>query len=414
MTQLELVTPLTPAVVPDISDWDSTGLDMTDGFYTSYYDEGVLLSEAVGLWHLDESAGTTSGTTTDASTNGNDGTLNNFSLPNGFVSPGQFDNALSFDGTNDYVNMGDVLDMGLGDLSIGVWIKTSSSVSQMMVAKAWSTPYYYLQTNSSGNAVVVLHNGTSAMSVTSAAPVNDGSWHHIVGVFDRDQNLTLYVDGSPSGTPVDISGDVSTDISNNNEFAIGANCQADCSTSIGNFFEGLIDEVGIWNRALTTAEIGILANPNPLMIQPGKGYFLRGGSNNPVIDVPSGSTAVPTLSPLASCSGLSTDGYFVSLDPDGGWNIIGDPFTEQVPLSSTWIVYERGTASESCETFQDAVAAGNIGGALYEYNGATYNALVCNTGSCDGTMEPWKGYWMQVLKNIWSTIEIIMPDPTTP
>jgi hypothetical protein len=140
-------------------------------------------------------------------------------------------------------------------------------------------------------------------------------------------------------------------------------------------------------------------------VTPGEGYFLIGGSGNPVIDVPVGSVDVTT----GTNCGMS-DTYPVSLDPDGGWNIIGDPFTEQVPLSGVYLRYDGNDGT--CETFQTAVVAGNIGGAIYEFNGSTYVPLVCNAGSCVAVMEPWKSYWMEVIGGFTTTIELIVSDPT--
>ncbi len=140
-------------------------------------------------------------------------------------------------------------------------------------------------------------------------------------------------------------------------------------------------------------------------VTPGQGYFLIGASNNPVIDVPVGSADVTT----GTNCGIP-DTYAVSLDADGGWNVVGDPFTERVPLNGVYLRYDGNNGT--CETFQAAVSVGNAGGAIYEYNGSTYVALVCNAGACDAIMEPWKGYWLQVIGGFTSTIELIIPDPT--
>ena len=78
----------------------------------------------------------------------------------------------------------------------------------------------------------------------------NGSWHHVAGTFDGTQ-LRLYVDGSLADS-MDYTGTIATTTYPVN---IGRNSQ-----NTDRLYEGAIDEVRIYNRALTEGEILFLAN----------------------------------------------------------------------------------------------------------------------------------------------------------
>ena len=75
---------------------------------------------------------------------------------------------------------------------------------------------------------------------------NDGKWHFVVSTFDGEM-LRLYVDGSQVARKL---GKGFPDDTGNQPLRIGAN-----SLRLDGFFEGEIDEVRVWNRALSTEEI---------------------------------------------------------------------------------------------------------------------------------------------------------------
>jgi beta-galactosidase len=80
--------------------------------------------------------------------------------------------------------------------------------------------------------------------------VNDGQWHHVAGVYDGT-NMFLYVDGT-----LDVSQPATGSISQNSyPVCIGANAIPGVGLEPGYFFNGLIDEASICNRALTASEI---------------------------------------------------------------------------------------------------------------------------------------------------------------
>jgi hypothetical protein len=138
---------------------------------------------------------------------------------------------------------------------------------------------------------------------------------------------------------------------------------------------------------------------------PGKGYFIQGGGNRPVIDVPVGSTPVTTIAVNTGpeCTSL-TNAYSIPLQL--GWNMIGDPFPNKLTFTTAF-VRQNGT---TCVAFSTAVTNGWVGNAVYDYNGSGYNFTLYSSA----ILEPWKGYWLWVMNNNvlnGNTYELIVPQP---
>ena len=201
----------------------------------------------VGLWHFDEEMGAT---VVDSSGNGNDGNV--YEATTG-VS-GKFGNALSFDGNSDYVEFGSVV-TGLigGDYTVEAWIKPASldpgrhavmSFSYMELGYDAGKVYFWQAYDNSWGK------GYKYMSPTVLLDITEFS--HIVGVFHEDAGVDLYVDGNyigsdttRTGTSVNIFG---------NTYA-GVWYQMPPVGPGGAWFDGTIDEVRIWDGALTSTQI---------------------------------------------------------------------------------------------------------------------------------------------------------------
>ncbi|MCK4553441.1 LamG domain-containing protein, partial [Candidatus Parcubacteria bacterium] len=100
-----------------------------------------------------------------------------------------------------------------------------------------------------GGQFLIMNSGTT-YTATSTTDINDNEWHHIVGSYDGT-TMKVYIDGVLEDTNTDFSGNLPT---NSGNVRIGADYQ----TTAANFFDGLIDEARIYNRALSADEIGEL------------------------------------------------------------------------------------------------------------------------------------------------------------
>ena len=210
----------------------------------------------VGYWSFDGSD--ISGTTvTDLSGNGNDGTINGATPTVGKLGQG-----LKFNGTSDYVDMGDpsngLLDMGTSDITLSAWIKPSGlgDADQYFINKKaycdYGYDFRYVPSTGQVYSRMQSDGGCGGASLSSGpGTVATNVWTHVVAVFDRDGYQRIYVNGEASGAPVDISSFKDVDNSNSQIFNIGNRDGSD-------FLQGQIDEVRIYNRALTAGEVGEL------------------------------------------------------------------------------------------------------------------------------------------------------------
>lgn len=134
--------------------------------------------------------------------------------------------------------------------SIFAWIKKSATVSgssQIIVAA----------NSSSGGNVCALQIGTAekvgvydgSNSHYTNKVVTDGNWHHVGYTYDEATNQTkIYVDGVLEDTYTN-----SQSISATNKLSIGQ--EFDSGLSTGNFLEGIITEVSVWNEVLDSADV---------------------------------------------------------------------------------------------------------------------------------------------------------------
>jgi hypothetical protein len=217
--------------------------------FVDFFAQADVLQGLVGNWRFDE----TSATTAADSGGGNNGTLVN--MESGDWVTGKLANALDFDGTNEYVNMGDPangsLDFGTGNFTISAWIKadtTQIDSNRSIVNKgavASGDAGYWFHLNSSGNLKLQIGNGSTleSMSVSPAVDLRDNQWHHVVVVASRSSEK-FYIDGVAKSKTGSIS---SINVSTGFAFNVGGQGTA-------NSYSGLIDDVRVYNRALTADE----------------------------------------------------------------------------------------------------------------------------------------------------------------
>jgi hypothetical protein len=162
--------------------------------------------------------------------------------------------ALCFNGTTDYVHVQNHSSLipNNSNWTVEAWINTTTTTLGGIVRKtnvsSWFATYD-LEIKADGNISWFLRDdvGNSA-NADSTAPVNDGSWHHILGV-KNGSTLELYIDGVLHNT-ADGSGLGS--INPIDDLYIGAMSNGGAPL---NFFDGCIDDVRIYNRALMAGEV---------------------------------------------------------------------------------------------------------------------------------------------------------------
>ena len=228
----------------------------------------------VGLWHFDEGNGTT---TVDSSGNNNNGTLINMDPATDWVD-GKIGYALDFDGSNDYVNCGNDTSLNItGNITIILWIKPivagEGGPNAGLVCKAesgvdWSWQLRY-NTPGGGNYMGFHFNGNPEGSTWVSVQQNLSSeeWHHIAATYNGS-NIKCYLNGSVKDT-----NQISAITGSNANLFIGQD-------GWNNTFNGTIDEVKIYDRALSADEImadyeldNFLVPPDPTNLQHTTGDF---------------------------------------------------------------------------------------------------------------------------------------------
>jgi hypothetical protein len=194
-------------------------------------------SGLVAAYAFSEGTGTA---VADASGNGNNGTLNSGVT---WSTQGRFGNALSFNGTTGFVTVPDAPSLRLtGTMTLEAWVyPTSLSGSWRDVIYKGNDNYYLEALSTQGGAPAT--GGTFGETYgLSALALN--TWSHLAATYDR-VTLRLYVNGVQVASRA-LTGPIAT---SNNPLQIGGD------SIYGQYFQGLIDEVRVYNRVLSQAEI---------------------------------------------------------------------------------------------------------------------------------------------------------------
>lgn len=208
----------------------------------------------VGEWHLDEGSGTIAN---DSSVNGNHGTIYGAS----YVA-GKCDQALSFNGSGDYVVVANdsSQQMTENQITVAAWIMLNADVGntqRRIVSKqetngiCWGLELFGAGYGGSSGNQINFHDssGSTWRNCLSTTDLNVNQWYH-VAVTDNAGEITIYIDGAPDhtctgyGIPASISSPIYIGTYSPSRF----------------FFNGVIDEVRIYNNALTAEQIEDLLN----------------------------------------------------------------------------------------------------------------------------------------------------------
>ncbi len=213
----------------------------TPGNLWSFSTGGLL-----AWWKLDEGAGET---VADAGGNHHAGVL----VGDPTWTDGVTGAALEFDGDGDYVDLGNAVDFDIvHQITLCAWIKVNAFDTDWQVIIAKGDTAWRLSRDQGNN----LHFGCTGLWpewVRGNVDVNDGQWHHVAGVYDGGE-LRLYIDGA-----LDVSARTRGSINvNTYPVYIGENAEEP-----GRAWNGLIDDVRIYDYALSEAEIKALHDAKP-------------------------------------------------------------------------------------------------------------------------------------------------------
>jgi hypothetical protein len=215
---------------------DDTGKG--DNFISSFINFDKSL---VGWWRMDDVDG--GGNPLDY-TNNNDGTAYGDAVQ---TNDGKLGKGFDFDGTGDYIGIADI-DFPTGGFSISVWFKKVGPGGLIITKGISSVNQIFLHVTGLGLTGGVYDGSDWAEVIDNTISWSDGTWHHATLVID-ETNVIMYGDGLFLGID-----------SHDNSFPVN-----DAVWEIGRrnfagtvYFEGSIDDVMIFNRSLSPAEVQAL------------------------------------------------------------------------------------------------------------------------------------------------------------
>jgi hypothetical protein len=198
------------------------------------------------------------GNAKDESGNGNDGSVNGATLSaDRHRQPGR---SYAFDGKTSFANMGnrEAFNFGQSDFSFSIWIMPRGrNVAKYVISKyqPLNKPAYGIGTGQRGNAYAWIGFPDSAAFIRAPDPLIESQWHHLVVLVNRKGAMQLFTDGSLISS-VDISKNGGT-ISNDIALSIGQ-VEGNGTTEPFRRFSGQLDDIRIYNRALSAEEVKAL------------------------------------------------------------------------------------------------------------------------------------------------------------
>ena len=265
------------------------------------------------------------------------------STPTGFSV-----NSFSFDGVDDYFIMPQGL-LTSQDFSLSIWFKggVNTGGQQLIAGNGNFWNFGLTKINGAGlNTDIAFWNGSSWVSLTNGS-TGDNQWHNLVVTFeDTANNLKAYYDGN-------LTFNGTYNVSNSDSITgIGYN------STYGRYWEGLIDEIGIWTSELSQSEVNTIygtgapssiASLNPLInFRMGENATWNGatwtmtsvGTDTRIarsinMVEANRTTDVPTASSFANTKSIALDGIddFVAISANSNLQI-SDTFT-----ISQWIKF---------------------------------------------------------------------------
>jgi len=272
--------------------------------------EQDILNGLVGHWKFDENSGTSA---YDSSGNGNLGTLTNGPTRTASASC-KVGDCLNFDGAGDYINFASYNSLNnLDKFTLSAWmLMDARKYIPTIINKGPETAAQHIWWGVRSNNQIWLELGDSAGYATyssSAISWNLGQWYHLAVTFD---NTAKEVRHYRDGQLVNIVSTVGKDL-NSGTYTMKIGWYWGSSPT--NYdFDGSIDDVRIYNRALSATEITQLYN-SPVYSR----YFYVDNVNR----LACGTGAATTTAASSNCNGNAND-------------IGDDPATQKITIGTSW------------------------------------------------------------------------------
>lgn len=215
----------------------------------------ALIDNIVSYWKFDESSGDA------ADSHGSNTLVNNGSTP--YVT-GKINNGADLEASSSQVfALGDGSQSGLdfvGNLSISMWVNPESITGAHGLVTKFrdtnGTKSYRFSFDTTDMFLTISDNGTAETNVIWSNPLTTGSWQHLVLTYTAATGeATLYHNGTAISTQTGLATSI---FNSSSAFRIGS--RSSSTDTAQQFFDGIIDEVGVWSKVLTSGEVTQLYN----------------------------------------------------------------------------------------------------------------------------------------------------------
>ena len=345
----------------------------------------------VGWWPFN-------GNANDESGYGNNGTVNGASLTsdrNGVVNQ-----AYSFDGYNDFISINDNQTLNVSNVTVSAWYNAvdygsaqqgfQGHIVSKRESSGWGTSFQLALENSTPNHTIwatytIAGNGWAYYSSNSV--LTSQNWIHVTYTHDNT-SAKIFINGILVNTTL-ISGGLQT---NNLPLWFGARPNAGENSA---FFNGKLDDIGIWNRALTDCEIQNLynsSNPTNTTTASACDSYTWNGTTYTSSGTYTGTTAnCVTQSLNLTITPSSTNTTPISACNSYTWN--GTTYTTSGVYTGTTsncvtqalnLTINTNTSSSISQTALDSYTW-PVNSQTYTTTGA-YTAVIPNAAGCDSTI----------------------------
>ena len=166
-------------------------------------------------------------------------------------------------GTSQYATAPDAndLDISTNRITLAAWVRPGQLATQDLITKEINTTApdgYQLSLSSAGKVFVRLNNTARVDSATSY-PTDANTWIHVAATYDGSTIRVFYNGVENNSVPGTWAGSIAA-----NANALGIGAQVPNPTTASRFLKGALDDVRIYNRALSAAEIAALMNTRPI------------------------------------------------------------------------------------------------------------------------------------------------------
>ncbi len=216
----------------------------------------------IGHWKLDESGNTS---TAVDSISANNGTLTSFPAdPTANWVTGNIDGALDFDGTNDHILVSSP-DLPTDDFTYAMWayLHTVNDEDLIMISDGAGGNEIDLFVDPA--LTLDINDGTV---ISSTGVVTANTWTHIA-ITRSGSSVQLYINAVPDGSGTEAA----TLNFSTCDLIIGADADSACTGTLGNYTNGLIDDLRIYDRGLNAAEVSDLYNTTTPCSTAGQMYY---------------------------------------------------------------------------------------------------------------------------------------------